>query len=549
MTEAQQPDNKGQQTRTVAELVEYIQVLTKEIQELYCLDAIPWVVGYSGGKDSTATLQLIWNAISGLPLEKRKKSIYVITTDTGVENPYVATWVRNSLEQMRIAAQEQQMPIEPHLLQPEVKQTYWVGLIGKGYPAPRHRFRWCTGRLKIEPSNLFIRNVIRASGETIVVLGTRKTESTNRAAIMLKREVGRVRDRLSPHPSLINSLLYTPIEDWRTDEVWLYLMQWENPWEYSNKDLFAMYRGATADNECPLVVDTSTPSCGSSRFGCWVCTLVNSDRSMQAMIQNDEEKEWLQPLIDIRLEDLNIDKDREKRDFRRIWGEVQLFERNLDGEISIEPIPGPYVKSWREHLLRRLLEAQTKIRRTAPENMRNISLISIEELSEIRRIWLEEKHEFDDSLPRIYQEVTGEEFKDPRPGAGLSLLGSDEWSVLEEICAGDEMHLELMAKLLDTERQFRKMSRRVGIYDTLEKCFATSSRSKDEAVRNAHLKRDLKEAVEKGDVAKVKQLTLADFTAPSTEAIAPDTQTDTTKSDTKAKAWANKKFKNKGTKA
>ncbi|MBD2436990.1 DNA phosphorothioation system sulfurtransferase DndC [Nostoc sp. FACHB-110] len=548
MTEAQQPENKGQQTRTVAELVEYIQALTTEIQELYCLDAIPWVVGYSGGKDSTATLQLIWNAISGLPLEKRTKSIHVITTDTGVENPYVAAWVRNSLKQMKIAAHEQQMPVQPHLLQPEVKQTYWVGLIGKGYPAPRHKFRWCTERLKIEPSNLFIRNVIRASGETIVVLGTRKTESTNRAAIMAKREIGRVRERLSPNPSLVNSLLYTPIEDWRTDEVWLYLMQWENPWGYSNKDLFAMYRGATADNECPLVVDTSTPSCGSSRFGCWVCTLVNSDRSMQAMIQNDEEKEWLQPLIDIRLEELDIDNDREKRDFRRIWGEVQLFERNLDGEISIEPIPGPYVKSWREHLLRRLLEAQTKIRQTAPENMRDIHLISLEELSEIRRIWLEEKHEFDDSLPRIYQEVTGEEFKDPRPGADLSLLGSDEWSVLEEICEDDEMHLELMAKLLDTERQFRKMSRRIGIYESLEKCFATSSRSKDEAVRNAHLKRDLKTAVEQGDIEKVKQLTLADFSAPNEQPSQPDTQ-NTSKSADNAKTWSNMKFKKKQTKA
>lgn len=551
MTEAQQPENKGQQTRTVAELVEYIQVLTTEIQELYCLDAIPWVVGYSGGKDSTATLQLVWNAIAGLPAEKRTKPIHVITTDTGVENPYVATWVRNSLEQMKLAAQEQKMPIEPHLLQPDIKQTYWVGLIGKGYPAPRHRFRWCTGRLKIDPSNLFIRNVIRASGETIVLLGTRKTESVNRAAIMSKREVGRVRERLSPHPSLVNSLLYTPIEDWRTDEVWLYLMQWDNPWGYSNKDLFAMYRGATADNECPLVVDTSTPSCGSSRFGCWVCTLVNSDRSMQAMIQNDEEKEWLQPLIDIRLDELNIDNDRDKRDFRRIWGEVQLFERNLDGEISIEPIPGPYVKSWREHLLRQLLEAQTKIRQTAPENMRDITLISLEELSEIRRIWLEEKHEFDDSLPRIYQEVTGEEFKDPRPGADLSLLGSDEWTVLEEVCVDDEMHLELMAKLLDTERQFRKMSRRIGIYESLEKCFATSSRSKDEAVKNAHLKRDLKTAVEQGDIEKVKQLTLADFVAPNEQASTPDTQIDTTNTTTSAdtaKTWANMKFKNKQTK-
>ena len=107
MTIAPQTDSKTQQNRTVAELVDYIQVLTTEIQELYCLDAIPWVVGYSGGKDSTATLQLIWNAISGLPPEKRTKTIHVITTDTLVENPLVATWVKNSLKQMKIAAQEQ----------------------------------------------------------------------------------------------------------------------------------------------------------------------------------------------------------------------------------------------------------------------------------------------------------------------------------------------------------------------------------------------------------------------------------------------------------
>jgi DNA sulfur modification protein DndC len=152
---------------------------------------------------------------------------------------------------------------------------------------------------------------------------------------------------------------------------------------------------------------------------------------------------------------------------------------------------------------------------------------------------IRDRHEFDDSLPRIYQEVTGEEFQDPRPGADYSLLGRDEWIVLEEICEGDAMHLELMAKLLDTERQFRKMSRRVGIYDTLEKCFATSSRSQDEAVKNAHLKRDLKTAVEQGDIEKVKQLTLADFATPDAQVDA----TNLTKSDADTNTWGNMKFK------
>lgn len=535
-----------QRKRTVAELVEDIEKLTEEIQELYCSDKIPWVIGVSWGKDSTATLQIIWNAISALPLEKRTKTIHVITTDTLVENPIVSIWVRSSMEQLKSAAKEKGMPIETHLLYPAVKDTFWVNLIGKGYPAPRIRFRWCTDRLKIQPANHFIRNMVRDNGEVILVLGMRKAESTKRAVTMEKHEEKRVRDRLSPRSSLINSLVYTPIEDWRNDEVWLYLMQWDNPWGGNNKDLFSMYRGATADNECPLVVDTSTPSCGDSRFGCWVCTMVNQDKSMEAMIQNDEEKEWMQPLLDIRNE-LDIKDDRDKRDFRRIWGEVQLFERNVEGEISVEPIHGPYTKYWREYWLRRVLEAQTHIRRTAPENMRDITLITLEEMSEIRRIWLEEKHEFDDSLPRIYEEVTGEPFIDPRPGAGNSLLGSDEWAVLEEICEDDAMHLELMAKLLDTERQYRKMTRRVGIYDTLQKCFETSSRSPEDAIKNAHLKRDLKTAIDQGDVEKVKQLTLGDV-QPTDELTLTDDSTveqanHSSEGKSAAKAnWANIKF-------
>lgn len=508
MTTTQETNNKSQAQRTVAELVEDIQKLTEEIQELYCLDAIPWILGFSGGKDSSTVLQLVWNAIATLPPEKRTKTIHVITTDTLVENPIVSTWVRKSLERMQAAAQEQGLPIEPHLLQPEVKDTFWVNLIGKGYPAPRNQFRWCTVRLKINPSNRFVRDLVRANGETILVLGTRKAESAKRAATMEKHQAGRVRDRLSPNASLPNSLIYSPIEDWRNDEVWIYLNQWQNPWGQSNKDLFTMYRGATADNECPLVIDTSTPSCGDSRFGCWVCTMVSQDKSMEAMIQNDEEKIWMQPLLDIRNE-LDIKDDRDKRDFRRLGGNVQLFERNINGEISVEPIPGPYTKEWRETWLRKVLTAQTEIRRSGPEQVQDITLITPEELSEIRRIWLEDKHEFDDSLPRIYRLVTGEPFRDGRPGAENSLLGSDEWSVLEEICNGDAMHLELMAKLLDTERQYRTMARRNGIYDALEKCFETSSRSVAEAIANAHYKRDLKTAANEGNVETVKQLTWA----------------------------------------
>ena len=494
------------ESRSIEEFIDDLETLTLEIQELYLDNEIPFIVGLSGGKDSTATLQLVWNAIARLPEEKRTKLIYVITTDTLVENPIVSQWVRKSIEMMKVSAKKQRMPIEPHLLIPEISETYWVGLVGRGYPTPRHSFRWCTPRLKVHPSNHFIRDIVRKNGEAIVILGTRKTESTRRAAIMNKREQGKVKDRLCPHVHLPSSLLYTPIEDWRTDEVWMYLMQWENPWGNNNKDLFSMYRGATADNECPLVVDTSTPSCGSSRFGCWVCTLVDKDKSMEAMIQNDEEKEWLQPLLDIRNE-LDPKNDRDKRDFRRIYGKVELFERKIQGtdkKTELQPIPGPYKKEWREYLLRRLLEAQVQVRKNAPPEMGEITLITPEELSEIRRIWLEEKHEFEDSLPRIYQEVTGEEFIDRRPEGDRTLLGLDEWSVLEEVTDKDSMEFELLARLLNTERQYQNKGSRHGIYEALSKCFDISSREQDKAITDAHFQRAIKTATLEGNAEKVE---------------------------------------------
>ncbi|AFZ54166.1 DNA phosphorothioation system sulfurtransferase DndC [Cyanobacterium aponinum UTEX 3221] len=490
--------------RSLEELVNDIEMLTAEIQELYCQDSLPWIIGYSGGKDSSCILQLIWNAIASLPENKRHKKIYIITTDTQVENPVVAHWVKNCLERIKKTAQEKNMPFEPHLIYPAVKNTFWVCLIGKGYPAPRNGFRWCTERMKIQPAENFIKENVRCYGEVILVLGTRKAESITRARSMEKHAKGRFRERLNINSRLPNSYIYTPIEDWRTDEVWLYLLQYQNPWGGDNQDLFTLYRGATADNECPLVVDTSTPSCGDSRFGCWVCTMVSKDKSMEAMIQNDEDKDWLQPLLDLRNE-LDIRDDKDKRDFRRIYGKVELFTRNNGEEESIQPIHGPYLKQWREYWLRKLLEAQVSVQKNAPPQFQNLELITTEELSEIRRIWLEEKHEFEDSLPRIYQEVTGKEFFDPRVGAGNNLLGSEEWQLLEELCEGDAMHLELMTKLLDIERQFFTKVRRVGIYQALEKCFETSSRSQEDAIANAKYIQEVKEAAKSGDVKTLQQ--------------------------------------------
>jgi DNA sulfur modification protein DndC len=448
-----------------------LEVLCEEIRELYLEDQVPWILGYSGGKDSTATLQLIWQALQGLAPEQRTKTVHVISTDTLVENPVVASWVQKSLEVMEKSAQEQGMPIVPHRLTPRINDSFWVNLIGRGYPAPRNMFRWCTERLKIRPSNTFISGVVRQTGEAILILGTRKAESAKRFANMTKHEKGRMRERLSPNSSLPGSLVYTPIEDWTNDDVWMFLTQNKNPWGYNNRDLMGMYAGASADGECPLVVDTSTPSCGDSRFGCWVCTLVEKDKSMTAMIQNDAEKEWMMPLLDLRnaldfrshsTSDEPMNSDQHLRDFRRMSGATQLMGNND------KFIPGPYHQEARENWLRKLLEAQTWIRKQGPADVRDIELITLEELQEIRRLWVVDKHELEDRLPRVYREATGEDY----PGKALddqSLLGPKQMEVLASLCGDDRLHYEMARELLSVTMQQQASARRAGLYDKLEK--------------------------------------------------------------------------------
>lgn len=476
LTDADEKNRRAQVESPVAEkprtFNESLTALRHEIQELYQVDAVPWIIGYSGGKDSTAVVQLVWQAIEELPIEKRTKPIHVISTDTLVENPVVAQWVGRSLVQMEKAAADKNMPFRPERLTPSTENTYWVNLIGKGYPAPRHKFRWCTERMKISPSNAFINSIVRGNGEAILLLGTRKKESQRRQRTMAEHEKYRVRDRLSPNSTLPGTLVYSVIEDWSNDEVWMFLMQFKNPWGYNNKDLLTMYQGASADGECPLVVDTSTPSCGDSRFGCWVCTLVDKDKSMSAMVQNDEEKEWMYPLLvfrnkylDFRPADGRRDEqtDRERRDFRRMNGSITIY--------NARSVHGPYTQASREELLFELLKTQEAVRKLGREggikHAEAMELITLHELEEIRRVWVVDKHEIEDSLPSIYERATGRLY----PGKILDenlMFGREEMAILRDVCSGDRVHYELTRELLDVERRFRTMSRRAGLFGAID---------------------------------------------------------------------------------
>lgn len=442
-----------------------IQGLIEIIKGLYLEDMIPWICGYSGGKDSTAVVQLVWYALRELPPEKRRKPVHIISTDTLVESPVVAIWATDSLRKMEKQAASDGLPIIPHRLTPTTTNTFWVNLIGRGYPYPRKDFRWCTDRMKIEPSNRFIKSVLNAESEAILVLGTRKAESATRRAVMEGYEKKRYRDHLSPNGSFPNSYVFSPIENWSNDNVWQYLVQVPNPWGHSNKDLLAMYSGASSDGECPLVIDTSTPSCGNSRFGCWVCTMVSEDRSMAAMIQNDEEKAWMLPMLEFRNEIVGQPgSDRERRDFRKRDGRLQWHNGRL--------VHGPYTKKTREKLLRRLLEVEKLVHEIGPNEIKNVPLITLGELRMIRQIWLDDFHEFDDSLPRIYESVTGKPYSDGMISKN-KYFGAAESALLDDVCKElypDEILLAGMQRaLLDTEAKAAAISNKKNVILNFEK--------------------------------------------------------------------------------
>lgn len=473
-----------------------VEATIAHIKKLYLSDQIPWVIGYSGGKDSTAVLQLIWYALLELKNEaKCHKDVHVISTDTLVENPIVAMWVEKSLERMIEAKNQQGIPIHPHRLTPAIKDRFWVNLIGKGYPAPRYKFRWCTDRLKISPSNNFINNLVNSRGEAILVLGTRKAESSVRAATMEHYENietnTRKADGLTANGSLDRVWVYTPISDWTNDDVWVYLNSISNPWNFPNQDLMGMYQGATDGGECPLVVDTSTQSCGDSRFGCYICTMVSEDKSMSAMIANDEEKEWMYPLLALRNEidinDANRDeklnklrRDKSRRDFRRMNGSLTVHITKNGADL----VPGPYIQSFREELLAKVLQAQVAVQQMGPPEVKNLELLPIEELEEIRRIWLEEKFEMEDSVPSIYSQIIGSPYPGPRR-AHHPILNKDILNNLKEYCDDNSESNSLM-------------------YQQIRTIMAIANKHKNQ-LRRANLAKELEDTLDKGAFSSLEE--------------------------------------------
>lgn len=430
--------------------MDFVQNIIDEILDQYMFadsSKRPWIIGFSGGKDSTVMLQLVWKA-----LEKAKhfhgfvgRDVYVVSNDTMIENPIIVEYVSGILNMIEQAAVEQDMPIHVVRTIPRLEDSLWVNMIGKGYPAPNNAFRWCTERLKIKPTARFLTEQVDRFGEAIILIGTRFSESANRARTMKHHSIkGK---RLTKHPIEPNAWMYAPIRHLLLEQVWYIINTMPSPWGADNHQLFQIYANASADDyECPVVVtDTTHASCGQSRFGCWLCTVVKEDKSMAALISNGFE--WLRPLLKYRdwivAERNNINN--------------RLSTRR-NGTKAINDM-GCYTPSYRALMLEKLLETQKEIQQNHP----NTQLITNQELIAIQTIWYRD-FIFDYKVSDVYHKIFKSNFDMKESNEKIQ----KEVDLLKESCKDNQDNYDLIQELLTLQKSKSLLNRKRGLKTDIE---------------------------------------------------------------------------------
>lgn len=415
----------------------------------------PWIIGFSGGKDSTVLLTLVWIALQRIreqlphPFQLRRK-VYVVCNDTMVENPILADYVTDVLKKIEEEARNQDLPIFVKRTTPKLEETFWINVIGKGYPVPNNSFRWCTDKLKIRPTSSFLLEQIDDMGEAIVLLGTRYEESATRERSIRKHEVaGR---RLSKHQTSPNTYTYAPIKELLLHEVWYIINAVPSPWGFDNSILFQIYADASADDyECPTVItDKKHTSCGQSRFGCWTCTVVKNDKSMNALVSNG--RNWMQPLLDFRnrlVEGRNLPENR--KDTRRNG----MKAVNDDGENN-----GTYDEGYRYRILKDLLTVQRDVQIDRPD----VTLINNQELIAIQVIWNRDLY-FDHTVGEVYKEIYDKEISTNN----IKNLDNTEKRIIREVCEDDIKFYNLIDNLISLQETKTLLISKYGLHNDIER--------------------------------------------------------------------------------
>lgn len=317
-----------------------------------------WVVTFSGGKDSTLTALLAVDHLSEL---RDPPDLHVVYSDTRIEIPSMRAAAEKVIGHIRSLAGSTSLPITMHVVRPSVENTFWVRMLGRGYPPPKPKFRWCTRRLKIEPASPYV-----ASGlPTAVLTGVRYGESKDRTARLVAScatggECGQdYWVRKGPKTSQVT--YFAPIVHWTTCKVWDFLHFVAPMVGWPTQEIYALYGDSNL------------------RFGCWTCTLVRRDKTVETLIERNPQS-GLSLLHRFREEMWQESRDLKNREMR-------------NGQ------PAALKVEFRSELLQRLLDVQSLV---------GLQLISEDEVATIRKMWVEpEARKEPMSLPSASSEIAG----------------------------------------------------------------------------------------------------------------------------------------------
>lgn len=432
-----------------------LEELIEEIQYVYRSDNRPWVIGYSGGKDSTTVVELVYKMLQTLPDWQRHKKVYIVSSDTRIENPLIKIYLNKMNELIGQAAERDGLPIVSTMVMPPENNSFWANVIGRGFPTPRVNgtFRWCTDRLKINPSADYIREVIKKEGnEVVVLLGVRKAESIARKRRIEGRELAnRLMNR---HETIQDAYVYNPIVELTTDDVWDVLLRLEGgetPWGSNNNELVSLYADADS-GECPFAgihAGGQTQSCGNSRFGCWVCTVVKEDKSLNGFIRSGHRE--LIPLSEFRSWLMSIRDDDDKREKKRRNGTVY---ETKDGQMGY----GPFTWEARQLILTKLIETQQRM---------GYELITVEELKAIDEIWDAELDLSRRTLVELYEKLTGVklpwyQYKEP-------LIDAETVEELERLAEENDVPFDLVRNIILSVNYNKNFSNQKIMKEALER--------------------------------------------------------------------------------
>lgn len=270
--------------------------------------------GYSGGKDSTCVALLMIEAVrrskkAGVPQARH----YIATSDTQIENPSLSNHLHIALEEMSAFCEDHELDVEVHVAKPSLSAQFVVSHIGRGtlIRTPENGVkkdkasgesktaRACASDWKLVPLGRLRALLEReAAGfgyrETIVLLGTRFSESPVRSALMSERQESHL--EATRHKD--GYLTLSCIADWDLSDVWdmvsmfsdVRFIPFASPLSIRTiQRMIDLYRAGN-EGTCGVTIgDGGNKSACGSRFGCAFCCVTGErDKSMESMIQEAE---------------------------------------------------------------------------------------------------------------------------------------------------------------------------------------------------------------------------------------------------------------------